>query len=140
LNATLLSFLIVAAGGAVGAMSRFGMTMLTLRISDQLPVGTLLSNLLGCFVMGIVVQLLARIPWFAEGGLITDHLRLLFAVGFCGAFTTLSSLIVEMSTVLQRDQAGLAFGYLVMTVAGGFVCFYAGAYLLRAVTPGPAAW
>jgi len=137
-NETLLSFLIVGVGGATGAMARFGMTMLTLRYSDQLPMGTLLSNLLGCFVMGMVVQLLARIPWFTEGELITDHLRLLFAVGFCGAFTTLSALVLEMSTMLQREQLSLAFGYLVLTLAGGFVSFYAGAYLLRALTPAQA--
>jgi CrcB protein len=136
LNETLLSFLIVGFGGAAGATARFGLTMATLRLSDVLPVGTLLSNLLGCFVMGMIVQLLARVSWFAEGGVITDHLRLLFAVGFCGAFTTLSSLVVEMSTMLQREQLALAFGYLVLTLAGGFVSFYAGAYLLRAMTAG----
>ena len=86
--------------------------------------------------MGMIAQLLARVSWFAEGGVITDHLRLLFAVGFCGAFTTLSSLVVEMSTMLQREQLALAFGYLVLTLAGGFVSFYAGAYLLRAMTAG----
>lgn len=136
MNETLLSFLIVGFGGAAGATARFGLTMATLRLSDVLPVGTLLSNLLGCFVMGMIVQLLARVSWFAEGGVITDHLRLLFAVGFCGAFTTLSSLVVEMSTMLQREQLALAFGYLVLTLAGGFVSFYAGAYLLRAMTAG----
>lgn len=134
MNETLLSFLIVGFGGAAGATARFGLTMATLRVSDVLPVGTLLSNLLGCFVMGMIVQLLARVSWFAEDGVITDHLRLLFAVGFCGAFTTLSSLVVEMSTMLQREQLALAFGYLVLTLAGGFVSFYAGAYLLRAMT------
>jgi len=135
-NETLLSFLIVGFGGAAGAIARFGLTMATLRLSDVLPLGTLLSNLIGCFVMGLVVQILARISWFAEGGVITDHLRLLFAVGFCGAFTTLSSLVLEMSTMLQREQVALAFGYLLLTLAGGFVSFYAGAYLLRAMTAG----
>jgi CrcB protein len=131
MQAILISFLIVGAGGAIGAMARFGMTMALLRFSNVLPLGTLISNLLGCFIMGIVVQMLARIAWFAEGGIVTDHNRLLFAVGFCGAFTTLSALVLEMSTMMQRNESTLAFAYLVVTLLGGFAAFHGGALLLR---------
>lgn len=131
MQAMLLSFLIVGAGGAIGAMARFGMTMGLLRYSNVLPVGTLISNLLGCFIMGIVVQMLARIAWFADGGIVTDHNRLLFAVGFCGAFTTLSALVLEMSTMMQRNDTSLAFAYLVITLLGGFAAFHGGAVLLK---------
>jgi CrcB protein len=131
MQAMLISFLIVGAGGAIGAMARFGMTLGMLRYSNVMPLGTLLSNVLGCFVMGIVVQMLARITWFAEGGLVTDHNRLLFAVGFCGAFTTLSALVLEMSTMMQRNDVSLAFAYLVITLVGGFAAFHGGAVLLK---------
>ena len=134
MQATLLSFLIVGIGGAAGAMARFGLTMAMLRHSTAIPFGTLLSNLLGCFVMGIVMQMLARIQWFADGGVITDHNRLLFAVGFCGAFTTLSALVLEISTMMQRDDLLAAFAYLVITLSGGFASFYAGAALLKFLT------
>ena len=131
MQSMILSFLIVGFGGAIGAMARFGITMATLRYSSLVPIGTLLSNVLGCFIMGIVVQMLARITWFAEGGIVTDHNRLLFAVGFCGAFTTLSALVLEMSTMMQRNDVSLAFAYLVITLIGGFAAFHAGAVLLR---------
>jgi CrcB protein len=134
MQAMLISFLIVGAGGAIGAMARFGMTMGMLRYSNVMPMGTLLSNVLGCFVMGIVVQMLARITWFAEGGIVTDHNRLLFAVGFCGAFTTLSALVLEMSTMMQRNDVSLAFAYLVITLVGGFAAFHGGAVLLKLLT------
>lgn len=134
MQAILISFLIVGAGGAVGAMARFGMTMALLRYSNVMPLGTLISNLLGCFLMGIVVQMLARIAWFAEGGVVTDHNRLLFAVGFCGAFTTLSALVFEMSTMMQRNDVSLAFAYLVVTLLGGFAAFHGGAVLLKLLT------
>ncbi len=133
MQAMVLSFLVVGFGGAAGAMARFGLTMATLRYSSVIPVGTLLSNLLGCFAMGIIVQMLARISWFAEGGIVTDHNRLLFAVGFSGAFTTLSALVLEMSTMMQRDELSLAFGYLVVTLLGGFAAFHLGAVLIRSV-------
>jgi CrcB protein len=134
MQAMLISFLIVGAGGAIGAMARFGMTMAMLRYSNVMPMGTLLSNVLGCFVMGIVVQMLTRISWFAEGGVVTDHNRLLFAVGFCGAFTTLSALVLEMSTMMQRNDVSLAFAYLVITLVGGFAAFHGGAILLKLLT------
>lgn len=130
---TLLAFLIVGAGGAAGAMSRFGLTMATLRYSNTIPLGTLISNLLGCLIMGAIVTLLTRVAWFADGGVITDHNRLLFGVGFCGAFTTLSALVVEMSTMMQRDDTALAFAYLVTTLIGCFACFYAGSFIVRSI-------
>jgi CrcB protein len=108
--------------------------MAMLRYSNVMPMGTLLSNVLGCFVMGIVVQMLARISWFAEGGVVTDHNRILFAVGFCGAFTTLSALVLEMSTMMQRNDVSLAFAYLVITLVGGFAAFHGGAVLLKLLT------
>ena len=134
MQASLLAFLIVGAGGAVGAMARFGLTMLTLRFSNTVPLGTLLSNLIGCFVMGAIVQMLVRVTWFAEGGIITDHNRLLFGVGFCGAFTTLSALVLEISTMVQRDDLMPAFAYLVGTLVGGFAFFYAGSMIVRSIT------
>ena len=103
----LWSFVVVGLGGAAGAMARFGLTMATLRFSDTIPVGTLVSN------------------------------RLLFGVGFCGAFTTLSALVVELGAMAQRDDLGVAFAYLLTTLIGGFACFYAGAALVRQLTQSP---
>ena len=133
---SLLAFLIVGAGGAGGAIARYGLTLATIRLSQTVPIGTLLSNVLGCLVMGGIVQMLARLSWFAEGGLITDHNRLLFGVGFCGAFTTLSALVFEMSTMLQRGQVALAFAYLSVTLLGGFAAFALGAWMVRAYVGG----
>ena len=134
MQVSFLAFVIVGAGGAAGAVARFGLTMMTLRFSAAFPVGTLLSNLLGCLIMGAIVQMLARVAWFAEGGVITDHNRLLFGVGFCGAFTTLSALVLEIGTMVQRNEILLAFAYLVTTLVGGFAFFYAGSWLIRSLT------
>ncbi|MEM7501061.1 MAG: CrcB family protein [Pseudomonadota bacterium] len=136
---SLLAFLIVGAGGAGGAIARYGLTLATIRLSQTVPIGTLLSNVLGCLVMGGIVQMLARLSWFAEGGLITDHNRLLFGVGFCGAFTTLSALVFEMSTMLQRGQVALAFAYLSVTLLGGFAAFALGAWMVRTYVGGAGA-
>ncbi|MDH5500754.1 MAG: CrcB family protein [Gammaproteobacteria bacterium] len=129
----LQSFLLVALGGALGAVARLAMTLWLSRSIVLVPLGTFASNLIGCFVMGIVVQLLASPGWFSHSELITQQNRLFFAVGFCGSFTTLSALVVEMSNLMQRGEVLPAFAYLCATMIGGFACFYAGAALIRSV-------
>ena len=135
---TLLAYLFVASGGALGAMTRFSLTVFLQRGAIVLPWGTFVSNLLGCFVIGVVAQLVAQSSWFNDAGWIEDQYRLLFAVGFCGSFTTLSALVLEMNTMLQNDEAGSAFIYLVGTLLGAFACFYIGVLLVRSLGQIPA--
>ncbi len=127
---TLYSYLFVAAGGAFGAMARFALN-LSLQRDTELPWGTFASNLLGCLVMGVVAQLIASTAWFNDAGVIPDQYRLLFAVGFCGSFTTLSSMVLELNTMMQRNEIFYSFSYLVGTLLGGFACFYVGAVFVR---------
>jgi len=131
MRATLVSFLLVGTGGALGAMTRLGMSMLLAHRIVIVPLGTLASNLLGCFIMGIVLQLMLTSEWFSQIGVVTEQNRLLFAVGFCGSLTTLSSMVVELNTLMQRNELLGAFGYLFITFAGGFACFYAGTMLVK---------
>ena len=99
----------------------------------EFPWGTLSANLIGCLVMGILAQLIANTSWFNDAGIIPDQYRLLFAVGFCGSFTTLSSLVLELNTMIQKNELFYSFSYLVSTLVGGFACFYLGVVLMRAV-------
>jgi len=131
MRAIVISFLLVGTGGAFGAMTRLGMTMLLAHRIVIVPLGTFASNLLGCFVMGVVLQLMTTSEWFSEAGVVTEQNRLLFAVGFCGSLTTMSSMVVELNTLMQRNELLGAFGYLFITFAGGFACFYAGAMLVK---------
>ena len=132
----MISFFLVGLGGAIGAIARLAMNLWLARVIVVVPLGTFASNLLGCLVMGLVVQALANPAWFNHSELLVQQHRLLFAVGFCGSFTTLSSLVVEMSTLLERGQLLPAFAYLFATLVGGFASFYAGAAILRSVAQG----
>lgn len=89
--------LLVAAAGATGSLARWGLSHATQAITGpRWPYGTLLVNVLGCFVFGVVVEMLRhRIGH--------DHLRLLFLTGFCGAFTTFSTFAYDTFT-LQTDR------------------------------------
>ena len=124
------SYLFVAVGGAIGAMARFGLNVFLQR-DVEFPWGTLTANLLGCLVMGIIAQLISGTAWFNDAGIIPDQYRLLFAVGFCGSFTTLSSLVLEMNTMLQKNELFYSFSYFMGTLIGGFACFYIGIMCVR---------
>ena len=126
----LWSYGIVAVGGALGAMARFGLNVLLQR-DVSYAWGTLAANLLGCLIMGAIAQLVATAEWFNAASIVPDQYRLLFAIGFCGSFTTLSALIMEMHTMLQRNEILSAFSYLMVTMVGCFAFFYAGFMLLR---------
>ena len=130
MRTALWSYGIVAVGGALGAMARFGLNVLLQR-DVSYAWGTLAANLLGCLIMGAIAQLVATAEWFNAANIVPDQYRLLFAIGFCGSFTTLSALIMEMHTMLQRNEILNAFSYLMVTMVGCFAFFYAGFMLLR---------
>ena len=127
-----LQYFFVAVGGAIGAMARFALNVFLQR-DIAFPWGTLSANLLGCLVMGAIAQLVATSAWFNDAGIVPDQYRLLFAIGFCGSFTTLSALVMELHTMLQRSELLSSFAYLMATMIGGFACFYMGFALLRAL-------
>jgi len=130
MRVALWSYGFVAIGGALGAMARFALNVVLQR-DIAFPWGTLSANLLGCLLMGIIAQLVAASTWFNDAGVIPDQYRLLFAIGFCGSFTTLSALIMELHTMLQRSELLNSFAYMMVTMVGGFACFYIGFMLTR---------
>jgi len=113
-------------------MARFGLNVFLQR-DIAFPWGTLSANLLGCLAIGVIAQLVATSTWFNDAGIVPDQYRLLFAIGFCGSFTTLSALVMEMHTMLQRNELLNSFSYLMATMVGGFACFYLGFMLTRAL-------
>ena len=136
MRVALWSYTFVAIGGALGAVARFALNVLLQR-DIAFPWGTLSANLLGCLMMGIVAQLVATAAWFNAAGIIPDQYRLLFAIGFCGSFTTLSALVMEMHTMLQRNELLNSFAYLMVTMIGGFAFFYIGFILTRILRGSP---
>jgi len=113
-------------------MARFALNVVLQR-DIAFPWGTLSANLIGCLAIGVIAQLVATAAWFNEAGIVPDQYRLLFAIGFCGSFTTLSALVMELHTMLQRSEILNSFAYLMVTMVGGFACFYIGFILMRTV-------
>ena len=89
----------IAAGGAIGASLRFGTYTLSLKLfGDAFPWGTLFINILGCFLMGIVVSLTATI-WTPP-----EALRSFLIAGVLSSFTTFSAFSLDVISLLEREQ------------------------------------
>lgn len=121
-----LPFLLVGAGGLVGSVCRYGMTLLLAHTSSiTTPLGTFASNVTGCLIIGIITEI-ATI-----GELISPATRLLLATGFCGGFTTLSSLIHELALMIKAGHWFYALLYLNGTLIGAALAFLLGAAFVK---------
>lgn len=111
---------LVALGGAAGAVLRYLATLAFAGTGMVLPWGTLVANLGGCFVIGVITELVAR------GMVVSPEARLLLATGLCGGFTTMSSFIYELAGFYRGGAWAMAGSYLVATLAGSAACFILG--------------
>ena len=110
---TLIALVFVGAGSMLGGLSRYGLTLATQNLSAfSIPYGTLLSNLAGCLVIGIIAGFSGKTE------LMSTEMRLLLATGFCGGFTTMSSFIYELGQFVQDKEFFFASTYFVATLAG----------------------
>ena len=116
----------VMIGGAIGSGARYlvGQTMLA-RLGPDFPWWTLGINIVGSFLMGLLVGWLAR---EASGG---EAARLFVGVGILGGFTTFSSFSMEFWLLFERGQAGQAAAYVLASVAGGILACGLGMLLIR---------
>jgi fluoride exporter len=113
---------VVAAGGAVGTAAREGLA-LAIPAVGGLPIAILLINVVGAFVLGLLLEALLR-RGADEGGRRT--LRLAAGTGFCGGFTTYSTLAVGTAELLRAGTPGLAVGYALGSVALGALAAWGG--------------
>ncbi|MBU1385880.1 MAG: fluoride efflux transporter CrcB [Alphaproteobacteria bacterium] len=121
-------FLIVAAGGALGAMARYGVGLWAFRLfpAAAWPWGTLAANLLGGLLMGLLTGWLAF-----RGGVNSESLRLFAAVGLLGGFTTFSAFSLETALMIERRQLAMAGGYVAASVVLSIVALFIGLMVAR---------
>lgn len=101
--------LLVAAGGALGALARWGIGLGAERWAPGgLPVGTWTVNLVGCFLIGLTLPLVTD-----------DRQRLSLVVGFLGAFTTFSTYSVDTLALWEEGRVALAVANAAGSVAAG---------------------
>jgi CrcB protein len=123
-----MKMLLVAAGGAVGSMARYGLGSWVLARTEtwSFPLGTFIVNVLGCLVAGVLIGI-AEYRDF-----LTLDLRLLIFTGFLGGFTTFSAFGVETVALIERGELGIAGFYVVASVICGIAALL-GAVKLAAI-------
>jgi len=118
----------VAVGGSLGAVARYLLNMSPLAaIFDKFPLPTFLINVVGSFLIGFLMIV------FADKIAVSENIRMAVIVGFLGAFTTFSTFEMEIFGLVRERQMLLAFLYLFLSVATGFIGVLAGVELGRRV-------
>jgi CrcB protein len=123
-----MNLLIVFLGGGFGAVCRylFGIGVVRLTSPTHAPLGTFLINVIGSFLMGLLIGALARV----QGG-VDDRWRLALGVGVLGGFTTFSSFSLEAVMMIERKAYPLAAAYIVGSVALGVLGLMLGLTIMR---------
>jgi CrcB protein len=116
---------VVFAGGCVGGYARYALARAWTPPPYGFPWATLTVNLVGAFVLALVVVAGEARP--------SRYLRPLLGTGFCGALTTFSSVVVTTAQLTAHDRAPTATGYLAASVVGGLGAAAAGLVLARAL-------
>lgn len=109
----------LATGGFLGAMARYGMqTFFSTRLTAAWPMGTLLVNILGSFLLGSIV-----------GMGIVGSLTIFLGAGFMGAFTTFSTLNLEIVQLFQQGKGKVGIIYLALTYILGIGAAWLGFFI-----------
>lgn len=117
------TLLFVFLGGGIGSVLRFivssfGQKLWTI---NSFPLGTLLVNILGCFMIGVFTSLLKDNP----------QLKFLLITGFCGGFTTFSTFSSENIHLWQSGQIFIAIIYIALSLILGFMAVYLGLQIIK---------
>ncbi|SES81667.1 CrcB protein [Nitrosomonas marina] len=125
----LVTIAAIGAGGALGAISRYGVSLTAAHLfGHHFPWGTLTVNISGSFIMGLLIALFAHF-WQPP-----EVLRLFFVTGFLGGFTTFSTFSLDIATLYERGNLVTAFMYGSSSVVLSIGALFAGMALVRQLT------
>lgn len=120
-----LAFLAIGIGAALGAWLRWGLGLWLNPLFPPIPPGTLAANFLGAYLMGLALAA------FSHWGGLSPELKLGFATGFLGGLTTFSTFSGEVTSLMMRQQVGMALGEIGLHVAGSLGMTYLGIKTIR---------
>jgi fluoride exporter len=116
-----LRIFLIALFGAIGTLARYGLQgVVQIKVGTTYPYGTLLVNLTGCFLLGLIGQLtLNRV-------IVPPEWRMAIAIGFFGSYTTFSSFGWETAKMLEAGEWLWATSYVAASVVLGLLLSVAG--------------
>jgi len=119
-------YLIVFLGTGIGGALRHGVNVGSARLFGYgFPYGTMIVNVVGSFLMGVLAGYFAFRPGLAQ------HARLFLTTGILGGFTTFSAFSLDTALLVERHAYGLAAGYAVGSVAASVSALFFGLALFR---------
>lgn len=119
-------YLIVFLGAGIGGAMRHGVNVGSARLFGfGFPYGTLIVNVAGSFVMGLLAGYFAFRPGIAQ------HARLFLTTGVLGGFTTFSAFSLDTALLVERHSYGLAAGYAVGSVVASLAALFFGLAVFR---------
>ncbi|MBI9067818.1 MAG: fluoride efflux transporter CrcB [Salinivirgaceae bacterium] len=123
------TILLIGSGGFVGSVLRYFVQQWFVQLSDsKIPWGTFTANILGSLIIGIIYAFVEKQGYFSQ------ELRLLFAVGFCGGFTTFSSFAAENFQLIKYGDF-LSFAiYTSISVISGLLAVWAGMMVVKTLS------
>ncbi len=118
----MIHILFVAAGGALGALARYGVGTWLAPASARtaLPWGTIAVNLLGCLIIGVLMGMAQTRDGLSEG------VRTFLMIGILGGFTTFSAFGLETVSLIRAGATGLVAANLLLQVGGGLMAVWVG--------------
>jgi CrcB protein len=122
-----LSILAIFFGAGLGALLRAGFNFLTLGAISVIPLGTLLANLLGGYLVGIAVA------FFGSNPNLSPEWKLFVITGFLGGLTTFSSFSAEVVSFIQRGEFTWALGTALLHLVGSLVLTFLGIWSYQAL-------
>ena len=123
--------LLIALGGAAGSVLRYLVGGRVQHFAPHgFPLGTLVVNVLGCFLIGIFIRQFMNVQTH-------NYVRALLVVGFCGGFTTFSAFSMETVGLIEGGEYPRAFAYVLLSVALSLTATFAGMSAMRLIaSPG----
>lgn len=118
-----MEFLFVAAGGAIGAMGRYAISLIPVKTS--FPILTLITNIFGAILIGFIVGLVG------ERDDISQNMLLFWKTGVCGGFTTFSTFSLEAFTLFERRQIVTGGAYVVVSAVLCIIGIFCGKQLSK---------
>jgi len=112
------NFLLAGLGGAIGSMVRYAAYLLI--GTRAFPFATLAVNIIGSFVIGLVLAFSLKDESFS------NNWKLFLATGICGGFTTFSAFSAENVVLLQNEKYGLVVVYILLSVISGIAAAWLG--------------
>lgn len=121
------SIFAIFCGAGLGALLRTGFNFATVHVSSIIPLGTLISNMVGGYLIGIAVA------FFANSPNLSPEWKLFVITGFLGGLTTFSSFSAEVVGLMQRGEVTWALGTALLHLVGSLVLTFLGILTYQAL-------